>query len=105
MTQNLTLHSFLFYLLGCSGTKGFLFSVGYVTIDGSKESLAVSLEVKCSGESTTVSYCSFMDVSYIRKGKCRPATPTTPTAVSRSGDPPRILKWAGLESSGRRLNS
>ena len=42
--------------------------------------------------------------SYIRKGKCRPATPAAPP-VSRSGDPPWILKWAGLESSGRRLNS
>ena len=38
--------------------------------------------------------------SYIRKGKCRPATPTpTPTPPSRSGYPPWILKWAGVESS------
>ena len=42
--------------------------------------------------------------SYIRKGKCRPATTTTPP-VSRSGYPPWILKRAGLESSGRRLIS
>ena len=46
-------------------------------------------------------------LSYIRKGKCRPATtPTpTPTPPSRSGYPPWILKRGGLESSGRRLNS
>ena len=40
-------------------------------------------------------------VSYIRKGKCRPAT----TPMSRSGYPSWILKWAGLESSGQRLIS
>ena len=40
-------------------------------------------------------------LSYIRKGKYRPAT-TTP---SRSGYLPWILKWVGLESSGRRLIS
>ena len=39
--------------------------------------------------------------SYIRKGKCRPAT--TPTTPSRSGYPPWILKQGGLESSGQRL--
>ena len=39
-------------------------------------------------------------VSYIRKGKYRPATPTTAAAApSRSGDPPWILKSSGLESS------
>ena len=44
--------------------------------------------------------------SYIRKGKCRPATTTTPTPTpSRSGYPPLTLQRAGLESSGRRLNS
>ena len=44
------------------------------------------------------------DASYIRKEKYRPATttPATATAVSRSGDPPWILKRGGLESSGRR---
>ena len=41
----------------------------------------------------------------IRKEKCRPATTTTPATVSRSGYPPWILKWSGLESSGRRLIS
>ena len=45
--------------------------------------------------------------SYIRKGKYRPATTTTPAAAapSRSGYPPLTLQRAGLESSGRRLNS
>ena len=45
--------------------------------------------------------------SYIRKEKYRPATttPTPATAVSHSGDPPWILKQAGLESSGQRLIS
>ena len=37
--------------------------------------------------------------SNIRKEKYCPATTTTP--VSRSGDPPWILKRGGLESSGR----
>ena len=47
-------------------------------------------------------YCIVpMLISYIRKGKYRPATPATPP--SRSGDPPWVLKWAGLESSGRRI--
>ena len=41
----------------------------------------------------------------IRKGKYCPTTTTTATAVSRSGDPPWILKRAGLESSGQRLIS
>ena len=45
------------------------------------------------------------DLSYIRKGKYRPATTTPATAVSRSGYPPWILKRGGLESSGRRLIS
>ena len=46
-------------------------------------------------------------VSNIRKGKYSPATTTTTPAatatatVSRSGDPPWILKRGGLESSGR----
>ena len=42
--------------------------------------------------------------SYIRKGKCCPATTPT-TTPSCSGDPPLILKRVGLESSGRRLIS
>ena len=51
-----------------------------------------------------IGYCNTaLLVSYIRKGKYRPATTTT--TVSRLGYPPWILKWAGLESSGRRLNS
>ena len=41
--------------------------------------------------------------SNIRKGKSRPATPTTP--VSRSGESPGILKRGGLESSGRIASS
>ena len=44
------------------------------------------------------------NISYIRKGKYRPATTTTTTpaaTVSRSGYPPWILKRGGLESSGR----
>ena len=40
-------------------------------------------------------------VSYMRKGKKRSATTTTPATVSRSGYPPWILKLAGLESSGQ----
>ena len=41
-----------------------------------------------------------------RKGKYLPATTTTtPTPPSRSGDPPWILKWAGLVSFGRKLIS
>ena len=46
--------------------------------------------------------------SYIRKEKYHPTTTTptvTTTAVSRSGDPPWILKQVGPGSSGQRLIS
>ena len=47
-----------------------------------------------------------MNVSSIRKGKYRPATPTnTATSVSRSDYTPWILKRVVLESSGRILIS
>ena len=58
-------------------------------------------------KSEIVSKCiAYFAVSNIRKGKYRPATTTTDAAaVSQSGDPPWILKWAGLESSGQNLYS
>ena len=52
-------------------------------------------------------YLAIQDIqqSYIRKGKYCPATPTPTPTLSHSGDPPLTLQRAGLESSGRRLNS
>jgi hypothetical protein len=45
-------------------------------------------------------------ISNIRKGKYRPATPTTTrTTPTRSGYLPWILKRGGLESSGRIVSS
>ena len=45
-------------------------------------------------------------VSYIRKGKYSPATPTsTPTTPPHSRYPPWILKCAALESSGQIASS
>ena len=41
-----------------------------------------------------------LTVSKIRKKEFRPAPAPAAAAVSRSGYPPRILKRAGLESSG-----
>ena len=49
--------------------------------------------------------CQAAVKSKIRKQKCFPAPAPAATAVSRSGDPCRILKRGGLESSGQRLIS
>ena len=54
-----------------------------------------------------LSLVELVSKSYIRKEKYRPATTPVASAAPMSCSiyPPWILKWAGLESSGRRLIS
>ena len=91
-------------LLGLHGADQYTSSVLHTPCP---REVTVELYQLCPIIHPFIKFAATFESSYIRKEKYRPPTPTTTAAaaVSRSGDLPWILKRAGLESSGQRLNS